>query len=1240
MTPCHLGGAGNLAFYRSLRATGGAYRPATTTSTWPPLHMPRRPDWMSVSSICARPSRTLGLLLVGVVLLMGTGCTGESEHLFARLDPEQTGVDFENTIATDDSLMNPLDYFYVYNGGGVAAGDLNGNGRTDLYFAGNTVRNRLYLNQGNFEFRDVTKTAGVGAEGAWSTGLTLVDVNQDGRMDIYVSVGGASQVVDDRANRLYVHQGVGADSIPIFEERAAEYGVADTGYSTFAAFVDYDKDRDLDLYVLNTATVQRRGRPARSRSGSAPAANRDRLYRNEGNGTFTEVTDSAGIGGEGYGLGLAISDVNEDGWPDIYTANDIYTRDRLYLNQGDGTFAERGRTYLRHQSYSAMGVDIADVNNDAHNDIFVLDMLPQDPHRRRMISNVGARSEGIWQYGRNTLQLHNGHGPNGPLPFSEIGQLAGLEATGWSWAPLLADYDNDGDRDLFVSNGFGELVTHLDFAERRSQPPFSGRRADRRASLYEALADLPKVDLPNRFFENLDPSDEAVPTRWQFAERTETWGPSRAGISNGAAFADLDRDGDLDLVTNNINREATLLENRASSHEAARALRVDLHGPEGNRAGLGAEITLTNGGETQYYDHSPYRGYQSTVEEGAHFGLGADSTADTLRVAWPDGTTQRYTDVAANQVLDVYYDSADTSPDTPPTSAPDSAAAPFFRAASTPGLDAYHRGIEVRDFQMNPLLPHRYSQNGPGIAVGDVDGNGLDDVFVGGGPRQQRTLYRQVDPARFEGQPLSMARSHADMGALFFDADGDGDQDLYVVSGGNAGPPDNNRNTYQDRLYLNDGTGAFRRAKGALPDITASGSVVTAADYDRDGDLDLFVGGRVQARTYPLPPRSYVLRNDSDAEGVRFTDVTEEVAPPLVDPGLVTDALWTDFNGDRRVDLIIVGEWMRIRFFRNDDGPFTEVTGDTGLPNTSGWWNSLTAGDFDRDGDTDYVAGNLGLNTRYDASSSQPVRIHAKDFDDNNTVDPIVSRYVQGMQVPAHGRRELTDKILGMMRRFPTHQDYAEATFGDLFTEEELSDAYTAEAVHFETSYLENRGDGTFRLRPLPMRAQTAPVFGVQTGDYTGDGVLDLLMVGNWYAPDRETGRADAFVGALLRGDGTGHFQAVDPATSGFVVTGDAKGLAEVATGEGPPLVVATQNRDSVRTLVSTRRSYRTIPLRPLDRSAELTFADGSVRRTELSYGSGYLSQSSRTLRVPPGVEHVTLHGAGGTSRTVAGRQR
>jgi len=1186
------------------------------------------------------------VLVVGIfVLAVGSGCTTESDRLFTRLSADHTGVDFANVLPERDSLLNPLDYFYVYNGGGVAVGDLNGDGRPDLYFAGNAVNNRLYLNQGNFQFEDATGTAGVAVENTWSTGIALVDINQDGRLDIYVCVAGPRKEGATHANRLYVNQGVGAHGVPTFEEQAADYGIADSGYSTQAAFFDYDRDGDLDLYVLNRAPVRTRTRLNRTGGDARRGSNQDRLYRNDGDGTFTEVSEAAGITQHGYGLGLAVSDINKDGWPDVYAANDLGTRDQLYMNQGDGTFADRSRRHLRHQSYSAMGVDVADVNNDSRSDIFVLDMLPQDPRRRRLVSTSGTDADRIWQYPRNTLQLNNGRGSSGFAPFSEIGQLAGVEATGWSWAPLLADYDNDGDRDLFISNGFGELITHLDFAQRRQRTQTLEGMNEPPAALYRAMEKLPKVHLANRFFENNGKGGTGTGGGGQFTEVTDTWALSRPGISNGAVFADLDRDGDLDLVTNNLNEAATLLENRADEHDRTHFLRVRLHGPDGNRNALGAKVRLRTDGTTQYHDHSPYRGYQSTVEGIVHFGLGADSTADSLAVVWPDGTSQVRIDVKADQVLDMHYAppsaSADPGPDTDSTTKHRSML--FREVAAHRGLA--HRHSETQSRATNPLLPHQYSTNGPGIAVGDVDGNGLDDVFVGADRGRERVLFRQVDPGRFQKQTLSIkhrftgASAYEDMGALLFDADGDGDQDLYVVSGSTVGPAGNPIGTYQDRLYLNGGTGTFTRAEEALPNMPTSGSVVTAADYDRDGDLDLFVGGRVRPGKYPLPPRSYLLRNDSEGGRVQFTDVTKDVAPDLAEVGLVSDALWTDYNGDGQVDLMIVGEWMPVTVFENDggfkngEGQFSDVTGKVGLQETSGWWNSLAGGDFDRDGETEYVAGNLGLNTRYEASHSEPVRVHAKDFDENGRFDPILSQFREGTSYPAHGRRELVNRFRMMQKRFPSHRAYAGASLKELFRENELEGAYVARAVRFATSYLDRGEGGTFEVRSLPCRAQMAPVFGMQVADYTGDGLLDLLMVGNWYAPDVETGRADASIGALLRGDGTGHFAPVSYPESGFLVAGDAKGLAEVATGEGTPLTVATQNNDSLRTFVSTQRRGRSVRLRPLDRSATLTFADGSTRKEELYYGSTYLSQSSRVLWVPPGVKSVAIHRTDDSSR-------
>lgn len=1144
--------------------------------------------------------------LLPVIVLAAAGCSDDGDRLFGRLDAGRTGVDFENVIAADDSLMNPLDFFYVYNGGGVAVGDLNGDGLPDLYFAGNTVENRLYLNRGNFQFEDVTEAAGVGAAASWSTGIALVDINDDGLLDIYVCAGGPT--AGTRGNRLYVNRGADADGVPVFKEQAARYGIADSSYSTHAGFFDYDRDGDLDLYVLNTAMVGA-VMSRTHRSGEPAPRSMDRLYRNDGGGTFTDVSEEAGIRHEGYGLGLAISDVNKDGWPDVYAANDFISKDLLYVNNGDGTFTNRSAEYLKQQSYSAMGVDIADVDNDARVDIMVLDMLPKDAWRRRVTSNTRVFYEGELQVGRNTLQLNNGPDPEGRVVFSEIGQLAGVAATDWSWAPLLADFDNDGDRDLFVTTGYGEMVTHLDFERRSRQVAFSGTAEENRKAILEAMKELPHGILPNFYLTN-----EGDLTF------TESGGMSSAVLSNGAAFADLDQDGDLDLVTNNINEKAFILKNLTHERSNTHALRIVLRGAPGNGMGLGARLTLRNAGTTQYHDHSVYRGYQSTVEPVIHFGLDADSTADSLEIVWPDGASQLLTDVRADEMLEVRYHEAVADRQLALT--PEAGGHPllFREDALRRGLTYHHEEHESPDFG---TAPRTYSKGGPGLAVGDVDGNGLDDVFVGTDRRREAALFLQNEPGHFTEQPLPFDAQFEDMGALFFDAEGDGDLDLYVVSGGTA---TTGSAAYQDRLYLNDGRGVFSRAPQALPEMTASGSSVTAADYDDDGDLDLFVGGRLRPGSYPLPARSYLLRNDSETGEARFTDATEEAAPGLAEVGLVTSALWTDFDGDERIDLLLVGEWMPITFFRNEGGRLADVSSEVGLEDTEGWWNSLAAGDFDRDGDVDYVAGNLGLNTRYAASPDRPVRVHAKDFDTDGRIEPVLSHEIAGVRYPAHGRDAMIDQIAAMILRFPTYSDYADATFADVFTDRELEGAYVAEAVRFATSYLENRGDGTFKIRPLPIRAQFAPIFGMQSGDYDGDGHLDLLMVGNSYAPDVETGRADAFVGGFLKGDGTGSFSYVDAAKSGFFVAGDAKGLAEIATGDGGSLVLATQNGGRLTAFSVARSHMRAVPVQPLDRYALMTFDDGSTRKEEFFYGSTYLSQGSRVMWVPDGVEQIVIY--------------
>ena len=1187
-----------------------------------------------------RPSVLARLAILLLVACSTLGCGEDNPPRFEQLPARTTGIDFNNTIVEDEPLLNPIDFDYLYNGGGVAVGDFDNDDRPDLYFAGNTVANRLYLNRGDFQFEDVTDTARVGASEAWSTGVAVVDINQDGLLDIYVCVAGKVPPAQ-RANRLFINQGPGANGTPTFEESAAAYGLADTGYSTQAAFFDYDRDGDLDVYIL-TNTVEDINRNAiEPRKKQGQAASTDRLYQNNGDGTFTDVSREAGIQIEGFGLGVVISDVNQDGWPDIYAANDFIDNDLLYVNNGDGTFTNRIARFIDSQSHSGMGADIADFNNDVRPDIVVLDMLPRSNVRRKnMLSgetydrfHAALRMGYEPQYMRNTLQLNRGRRPGGALAFSEIGRLAGVHNTDWSWASLLADFDNDGRDDLFVTNGYGKDVTSLDFLERAQQDATFGTRAANQEQLLAAMEELPEVRLSNIIFRN----DGAL----TFTDKTTAWGMGPPSLSNGAAFADLDRDGDLDLVTNNINDEAFVLKNHTMERDSTHYLRVAFRGPAGNRAGLGTKLILYHHGTQQYHDHSPYRGYQSTVEATAHFGMGMDATADSLAVLWPDGRYQLLTDVAANQTITVAHaNAAPRSEGTGdrsrlPTTAPRERSYTFEEVAAERGLNDKHDEFEVVDFDETPLLPHQYSKNGPGLAVGDVDGNGLDDVFVGADKGNERAIFLQATPGQFTKRPLALdATAHEDMGALFFDAEGDGDLDLYVVSGSNIAPAGDA--AYQDRLYLNDGTGQFQRNASALPAVRTSGSVVTAADYDRDGDLDLFVGSRVIPGDYPLPPKSYLLRNDSEGASVAFTDVTDEMAPALADLGLVTSALWTDFNQDDEVDLLVAGEWMPLTALQNDGDQFTNVTAEMGLSNTTGWWNSLTAGDFDRDGDVDYVAGNLGLNTEYTASTGEPVRIHANDFDEDGELDPVVSRTIQGERYPAHPRDAMVRQIPGMQRRFPSHRAYGEAAFDELFTDAEMDGAYVAEAFHFETSYVENQ-EGTLAVRPLPVEAQFAPMFGLQTGDYDDDGHLDLLMVGNSYAPDTQTGRYDASTGALFRGDGNGRFTFVNHTTSGFFVDGDAKGLAEVQVGPAQSLVLATQNSDSLRAFrrAPDAPQRQMVALRPLDRYAMLTFEDGRTRRQEFFHGASYLSQSSRFLRLPLALESAVIYDSQGNRRTL-----
>ncbi|PQA55584.1 VCBS repeat-containing protein [Siphonobacter curvatus] len=1114
------------------------------------------------------PSK-LGLgLLIGMALPLWLAFHGTPPLLFVKIPANQSGVTFTNEIRETDSL-HIFRYEYLYNGNGVGVGDFDGDGLPDLFFSGNTVAHRLYLNRGNWKFSDITAQAGVAGNGTWGTGVSIVDINADGRPDIYVCHSGKFGP-EQLVNELFINEGL-KDGVPHFTEQAKKYGLDLPGtQTTQAAFFDYDRDGDLDVFILNHSnhtfnpllnTRQLRNTPDK-RFGNL-------LLRNE-DGRFTDLTLGEGILNNpiNFGLGVGVSDLNNDGWPDLYTTSDYTEQDCLYINQHDASgkhtgFKETIRSSMAHTSKFSMGCDLADFNNDTLPDVVTLDMLPADNHRQKMLKGADEYdtykllidSGYVRQQMRNMLQLNQGTDPRGQLQFSEIGQLSGVAATDWSWSALLADFDNDGWKDLFISNGYLRDFTDMDFMKYTVAETKLKEAA--RGNLNFQTLDLVKQMPSNRLINYIFRNNHDL----TFTDQSQAWGLTTPAVSGASAYADFDGDGDLDLVICHQNEPVSLYQNQTNT-QPKHYLRVRLKGESGNTQALGAKVILETKTGKQLQMVSPVRGYQASVETILHFGLGDESQITRLTIYWPNGKTSTLRNPKADQLLVI--DEKDTERALPQ---PQPGAQPWFRPLRTATLLPYkHRENDFVDFKVEVLIPYQLSRLGPAMTKGDVNGDGLEDLFLGGAVDQSGELWLQQANGSFvraTSQPWRSDAASEDVNAIFFDADQDSDLDLYIVSGGNeyeSASPE-----YQDRLYLNDGKGNFSRAPaGVLPIMRDSKMALAVADMDGDGDLDVFVGGRGKAGSFPFASSSYLLRNDTPKGGTpRFTDVTDAIAPACRQIGMVQAAAWGDVNGDRQPDLVLAGDWMPVSILLQKNGTLQNQTESLGLTASTGCWASLQLADLEGDGDLDILAGNAGRNTLFQPRPEQPMRVVAGDIDGDGIIDPIWTYYVQGKSYPAASRDELLDQVVPLRKKFTRYHQYADATVENLFSKAALSQAKVVEAREMSSGIFFNE-NGTFRFTPFPVEAQFSRVSTMLLADWNKDGKPDILLAGNFSPYRVQHGPCDASFGLILQDDGKGQFRAVPPRESGLWLGGDVRQGLLVPTSTGQQRLYFTVNDGSL----------------------------------------------------------------------------